>query len=67
MLLCGHTHNSRMPEFKEPPYFNDGCSVLPYAITAIEVESGRISLVKWNIEAQESRRFMGKTKDYYWS
>ena len=54
MVLCGHTHNSRMPECKEPPYFNDGCAVLPYAITAIEVESGRISLVKWNIEAQES-------------
>lgn len=54
MILCGHTHNSRMPECKEPPYFNDGCAVLPYAITAIEVESGRISLVKWNIEAQES-------------
>ena len=43
-----------MPEYKEPPYFNDGCCVLPYAITAIEIEKGRISLVKWNIEAQES-------------
>ena len=54
MIICGHTHNSRMPECNEPPYFNDGCCVLPYAITAIEIEGGKISLVKWNIESQES-------------
>ena len=54
MLICGHTHNSRMPECKEDLYFNDGCCVLPYAMTAIEIEKGSISLVKWNIEAQES-------------
>ncbi len=54
MILCGHTHNSRMPELNDPPYFNDGCCVLPYAITTIEVEKGNISLVKWNIESQES-------------
>ena len=54
MLLCGHTHNSRMPGKLEPPYFNDGCCVLPYAMTAIEIESGKISLVKWSVESQES-------------
>ncbi|MGG7144586.1 metallophosphoesterase [Clostridium nigeriense] len=54
MILCGHTHNSRMPECKEPPYFNDGCCILPYAITTIEIERGKIALVKWNIESQES-------------
>ena len=54
MLICGHTHNSRMPGIDEVPYFNDGCCVLPNAMTAIEIESGNISLVKWIIEAQES-------------
>ena len=54
MLLCGHTHNSRMPGKLEPPYFNDGCCVLPYAMTAIEIESGKISLIKWSVESQES-------------
>lgn len=65
MLLCGHTHNSRFPGEFEPPYFNDGCCVLPYAMTAMEVEGGNISLLKWSVEAQESgvlwvrRRYIG--------
>lgn len=54
MLLCGHTHNSRFPELYEPPYFNDGCCVLPYAMTAIEIEDGNITLVKWSVDATDS-------------
>ena len=46
MIICGHTHNSRMPKTDEAPYFNDGCCVLPYAMTAIEIEEGNISLIK---------------------
>lgn len=52
MLLCGHTHNSRFPKQNEAPYFNDGCCVLPDSMTAIEIENGEISLVKWSVEAQ---------------
>lgn len=54
MLLCGHTHNSRFPKKNEPPYFNDGCCVLPDSMTSIEIECGEISLIKWSVEAQES-------------
>ncbi|WP_195999303.1 metallophosphoesterase [Clostridium sp. 1001271B_151109_B4] len=54
MLLCGHTHNTRFPGLYEPPYFNDGCCVYPYAITAIEIEKGMIKLVKWIIDAQDT-------------
>lgn len=54
MLLCGHTHNSRFPSVYEPPYFNDGCCVYPNAITAIEIEKGKIKLVKWVVDADES-------------
>ncbi len=54
MIICGHTHNSRMPKTDEAPYFNDGCCVLPYAMTAIEIEEGNISLIKWVIEADET-------------
>jgi UDP-2,3-diacylglucosamine pyrophosphatase LpxH len=54
MLLCGHTHNSRFPEIYEIPYFNDGCCVLPYAMTAIEVEAGNIALVKWSVDAKDT-------------
>lgn len=54
MLLCGHTHNTRFPGLYEPPYFNDGCCVYPYAITTIEIEKGEIKLVKWIIDAQDT-------------
>ncbi|SCK04001.1 Uncharacterized protein conserved in bacteria [uncultured Clostridium sp.] len=54
MLLCGHTHNSRFPGEFEPPYFNDGCCILPYAMTSIEVENGDITLIKWSVDAQDS-------------
>lgn len=54
MLLCGHTHNSRFPKNNEPPYFNDGCCVLPDSMTSIEIENGEISLIKWNVEAQDN-------------
>ena len=54
MLLCGHTHNTRFPGLYEPPYFNDGCCVYPYAITTIEIEKGEIKLVKWIIDAQDA-------------
>ncbi len=54
MLLCGHTHNSRFPKKNEPPYFNDGCCVLPDSMTSIEIENGEISLIKWSVEAQDN-------------
>lgn len=54
MILCGHTHNSRFPKQNEPPYFNDGCCVLPDSMTSIEIEAGEISLIKWSVEAQNT-------------
>lgn len=54
MIICGHTHNSRFPNADEPPYFNDGAVVLPHEMTALEIENGEISLIKWTIEAQNS-------------
>ena len=54
MLICGHTHNSYFPDIHEPPYFNDWCCVLPDASTAIEISGGKISLVKWSVQAQET-------------
>ena len=54
MIICGHTHNSRFPMSDEPPYFNDGACVLPHEMTALEIENGEISLVRWSVEAQSS-------------
>ncbi len=54
MIVSGHTHNSRFPDLYDPPYFNDGCCVYPTAITVIEIEKGKIELVKWIIDAQDT-------------
>lgn len=64
-IICGHTHKSRFPKAKEGSYFNDGCCVLPYSISTIEINLGLISLVKWSIEPKEDnvlyirRTFLG--------
>ncbi len=47
MLIAGHTHRPVFPEPGMPPYFNDGSCVRPRFITAMEVERGSISLVRW--------------------
>lgn len=47
MIITGHTHRARFPENRGAAYFNTGCCVYPCAITAIEIEKGIISLVKW--------------------
>jgi len=53
MLICGHTHNDRMPKPGEGLYFNDGCCVFPSAITSIEINGGKIELVKWETDINE--------------
>lgn len=53
MLIAGHTHRPMFPEVGEPPYFNDGSSVHPRSITAIEIDSGNITLVKWNVKTKD--------------
>ncbi|NLP29541.1 MAG: serine/threonine protein phosphatase [Clostridiales bacterium] len=47
MLIAGHTHRPVLPDYDEPPYFNDGSCVHPRCITAIEIVDGNILLVKW--------------------
>ena len=53
MLIAGHTHRPMFPEVGEPPYFNDGSCVHPRCITAIEIDSGKIQLVKWYVNTRE--------------
>jgi len=53
MLIAGHTHKPMFPEVGTPPYFNDGSSIHPRSITAIEIADGSIALVKWNVKTKE--------------
>ncbi|MAU25848.1 MAG: serine/threonine protein phosphatase [Muricauda sp.] len=49
LTIVGHTHRPRFPEPGEIPFFNDGSCVHPRSITGIEIENGKISLIKWHI------------------
>lgn len=74
VLICGHTHKSRFPKIGDGKYFNDGCCVLPYSISTIEINLGLISLVKWSISVTQHdelcirRSFLGgpeKLENYF--
>ncbi len=49
ITIVGHTHRPRFPEPGDIPFFNDGSCVHPRSITGIEIENGKISLIKWQI------------------
>ena len=47
ILISGHTHRPIFPKAGESLYFNDGSCIHPNGITCIEIENGKICLVKW--------------------
>lgn len=53
ITIVGHTHRPRFPEPGDIPFFNDGSCVHPRSITGIEIENGKISLIKWQISTTE--------------
>lgn len=53
ITIVGHTHRPRFPEPGDIPFFNDGSCVHPRSITGIEIEKGKISLIKWQIATTE--------------
>ncbi len=53
ITIIGHTHRPRFPEPGDIPLFNDGSCVHPRSITGIEIEGGKIALVKWQIETKD--------------
>lgn len=53
-IIAGHTHRSRLPEAKKSIYFNDGCCVHPYSMSSIELENGKLTLIKWSVISLES-------------
>lgn len=74
MLIAGHTHRPIFPKPGTSLYFNDGSCVHPRCITAIEIENGSISLVKWAIKTKKNRSlYVGRSilegpvpiKDYF--
>jgi UDP-2,3-diacylglucosamine pyrophosphatase LpxH len=54
ILIAGHTHRTAFPSPDAPQYYNDGCCVHLRYITAIEIENGAISLVKWSLKTKDN-------------
>lgn len=55
IMIAGHTHRPVFPDPGEGYYFNDGSCVHPRCITAIEIENGNITLVKWLVTTRQDR------------
>jgi predicted phosphodiesterase len=53
ITIAGHTHRPRFPEPGDIAFFNDGSCVHPRSITGLEIENGKISLIKWQIATNE--------------
>lgn len=60
ILVAGHTHRPVFSRHGEGYYFNDGSCVHPRCITGIEIVQNQITLVKWSVRADESRRLCVK-------
>lgn len=59
VTICGHTHRTEYPVVGSPPYFNTGCCVHPRFITGIELNEGKITLVKWWLAPDDVARERG--------
>ena len=53
VLAAGHTHKPTLTKTGCGMYFNSGSCVHPEAVTAIELEKGRASLIKWSVCARD--------------
>lgn len=49
IVIAGHTHRPYFTtEESQGWYYNDGSGVHPHSVTAIELQRGRLTLVKWS-------------------
>lgn len=62
ILIAGHTHRPVFPKNNKSLYFNTGSGVHPNGITAIEIDYGYISLVKWEYKIKNSEFFLVNRK-----
>ena len=53
MIIAGDTDRPIYPKVGQSLYFNDGSCIHPNGITCIEIEKGKITLVKWVFSLKE--------------
>lgn len=61
ILIAGHTHRPIFPKARESLYFNDGSCIHPNGVTCLEIENGKITLVRWFFKVKKSNVTIGKT------
>lgn len=55
MVITGHTHRPVFPKIGQGLYFNDGSCIHPSGITCLEIENGKITLVKWLFKVRKDK------------
>jgi UDP-2,3-diacylglucosamine pyrophosphatase LpxH len=60
---CGHTHRPMFPEPGARLYFNTGSCVHPRCITGIEIQGGKIELIKWWVKPDDESGVLRVTKE----
>lgn len=53
IVVAGHTHRPLFPKVGQSMYFNDGSCIHPNGITCLEINNGKITLVKWELNVKE--------------
>ena len=54
ILIAGHTHRAIFPKTGNSLYFNDGSCIYPSGITCLEIQNGKITLVKWKFKIKKN-------------
>lgn len=53
IVVAGHTHRPIFPKIGQSLYFNDGSCIHPNGITCLEINDGKITLVKWELNVKD--------------
>lgn len=62
IVISGHTHRAVLSKVGYSLYFNDGCCIHPNGITCLEIENGKIALIKWELDVNDEGDFFVKRK-----
>ena len=54
IIIIGHTHRPSFPEVGKSLYFNDGACIHPNGVSCLEIENGKITLVKWKFKLSKN-------------
>ena len=62
IVIAGHTHKPIYPKIGDGMYFNDGACIHPDGISCLEIENGKITLVKWFYQIKENKLVVERKK-----